>query len=256
MQPNVQNVPPESDRPALSFIDRLTGVYFSPGETFTDLGRSAGLLPPLLLLLVLTVASTSLTINRLPTDRLMTERIDQMVEEGKLSPEQAEQQREQMARIAPYTKIIAPVTAGLFVLIFPLLLAGVARLVTMMMGLENRFLALWSVATYSILAVSILSIALFTVIVFIKPAEEIDLQNPVGSNLASLLGLLGIAGLPKFVVTLLAYADIFYIWKIILLGIGFAAVTPRLKSSTSMTICGIFGLLIALIAEAWGALFS
>jgi hypothetical protein len=240
----------------LSFINRLTGVYFSPGETFVDVGREAGLLPPLLLLLVLTVGSTAFTINRLPTERLMTERIDQMVEEGKLSPEQAVQQREQMAKFAPYTRIIAPITAGLFVLVFPLILAGIARLVTMMMGLENRFLSLWSVAVYSILAVSILSIALFTVIVFIKPSEEIDLQNPVGSNLAAILSLIGVTGLPKFAVTLLTYADIFYVWKIILLGIGFAAVTPRLKASTSLAICGVFGLLLAVVAAAWGAIFG
>jgi hypothetical protein len=61
----------------------------------------------------------------------------------------------------------------------------------MMMGIENQFLPLWAVTIYTILAVSILSTALFLVIVFIKPADEIDMRNPVGSNLAAVISLLG-----------------------------------------------------------------
>ena len=73
---------------------------------------------------------------------------------------------------------------------------------------------------------------------------------------AALLPLFGVTGLPKFVSGLLSYFDIFYIWKLILLGIGYAAVSPRLKSSTAVTICGLLGLLLAIVAAAWGALFG
>lgn len=246
----------ENIAPQLSFINRLLGVYFSPGETFADVGRSAGVALPLVILILLTVVSTVVTLGRLPTDQLMFEQVDRMVEEGRLTPEQAEQQREQMAKVAPYTKIIGAVSAGLFVLLLPLMMAGVARLVMMMMGIESRFLPLWSVSVYTMLAVSIISIALFTFIVFIKPPEEIDLRNPLNSNLAAILTLAGVTGLPKFVTGLLSYVDIFYIWKVILLGIGYAAVAPRLKASTSMALCGVAGLLLAVLAAAWGALFS
>lgn len=246
----------ENLAPRLSFFNRLVGVYFSPGETFADIGRSAGVVVPLMTLLLLTVVSTVITLGKLPADQLMFEQVDRMVEEGRLTPEQAEQQREQMAKVAPYTKIIGAVSAGIFVLILPLIMAGIARLVMMTMGIESRFMSLWSVSVYALLAVSIISIALFTFIVFIKPPEEIDLRNPLHSNLAALLSLAGVTGLPRFVSGLLGYVDIFYIWKIVLLGIGYAAVAPRLKASTSIALCGVAGLLLAVLDAAWRALLS
>ncbi|MFM8393864.1 MAG: hypothetical protein ACKOB4_08050, partial [Acidobacteriota bacterium] len=114
----------ENTTPQLNFISRLIGVYFSPGETFADVGRGARLLLPLTLLIVLTVASALVTTTKFPTDKLMNEQVDRMVEEGRLTPEQAEKQREQMAKFAPYAKVATPVMAGLFVIILTLAIAG------------------------------------------------------------------------------------------------------------------------------------
>jgi hypothetical protein len=250
--------------PRLSFWGRLLGVYFSPTETFSEMGvtlgrggaRITGILLPLMALIILTAAATIVVVDRFPTEKLMSEQVDRMVEEGKLTPEQAEKQREQMAKFAPYTKIVAPIAAVFTVLLMSLIFAGVAKLISMVMGIENQFLPLWAVTIYTILAVSILSTALFLVIVFIKPADEIDMRNPIGSNLAAVISLLGVSGLPKFVETFLTYVDVFYIWKILLFGIGFSAVSVKLKASTSIVVCGVIGLLIAIIAAAWAAVFS
>jgi hypothetical protein len=65
-----------------------------------------------------------------------------------------------------------------------------------------------------------------------------------------------VTGLPKFVTGLLSYFDIFYIWKLILLGIGYSAVSTRLSTATAVTVCGLSGLLFAIVAAAWGAMFS
>lgn len=246
----------DNNAPQLNFINRLIGVYFSPGETFADVGRGAKVALPLIALIVLSVGSALLTTTKFPTDKLMYEQVDRMVEEGRLTPEQAEKQREQMAKLAPYTKMAAPLMAALFVIILTLAIAGVAKLVAMMMGVENGFAPLWSVTIYALLAVSIISSALFAVILFIKPIDEIDIRNPLGSNVAAILALFSVTGLPKFVSGLLSYFDIFYIWKLILLGIGYSAVSPRLKTSTAVSICGALGLLLAIVAAAWGALFG
>ena len=141
--------------PRLGFWGRLLGVYFSPTETFGEMGatlgggvaRITGILLPLMALIMLTAAATIVAMNRLPTEKLMTEQVDRMVEEGKLTPEQAETQREQMAKFAPYTKIIAPIAAVFTVLLMSLIFAGVAKLISMMMGIENQFLPLWAVTT-------------------------------------------------------------------------------------------------------------
>jgi hypothetical protein len=246
----------EKPIPQLNFIERLSGVYFSPSETFVDLRHGARIALPLIMLICLTTGSALITSIKLPSEKLMNDQVERMVEEGQLTPEQAETQREQMAKFAPYAKILTPVLAVVFVILLTLAIAGVAKLVTMMMGVENSFAPLWSVTIYSLLAVSIISITLFTVILYVKPIDEIDILNPLGSNLAAILALFGVTGLPKFVAGLLSYFDIFYIWKLVLLGIGYAAVSPRLKTSMAVSICMVLGTVFAIIAAAWGAVFG
>ncbi|MGH9803305.1 MAG: hypothetical protein ACRD82_23315 [Blastocatellia bacterium] len=60
--------------------------------------------------------------------------------------------------------------------------------------------------------------------------------------------------LPKFLHYLLAYVDVFYIWKVILLGIGCAAVSRRMKASTGITYAAMVAVIIALLGGAWGAI--
>ena len=137
-----------------------------------------------------------------------------------------------------------------------LIIAGLAKLVSSMMGIENTFNQILSVTVYSFLAVSIISAVVGTTLLFLKPVEEIDPQNPVSSNVAALLTMAGVKGLPKFVKGLLSFVDVFYIWKVALLGIGYAAVSRNLKSSTAMTYVGIGAVLVAVVGAAWGALFG
>jgi steroid 5-alpha reductase family enzyme len=129
--------------------------------------------------------------------------------------------------------------------------AGLAKLVSMMMGIENKYMPLVSVTTYSMLAVSIVSTVIFMVLLFIKPLDEFDWQNPIGSNLAALLGALGVEGLPRFVRALLSYVDVFYIWKVALVAIGAAAVSHKLKTSSAMVYAGFVAIIIALIGSVF-----
>lgn len=257
MSQHFQEIPAHIDeKPQLGFIARLTGTWFSPGETFADLRRSPGVVLPLIVAVIFVALSSAMTVSRLPMDKLMTQPIDQMVEEGRLTPEQAEQQKEQILKFAPYSKIVTPITAALYVVLLTLILAGLALLAMMMMGLAGRFTALWSVAVYSLLATTIIQTILFVIILMIKPVDEIDMTNPMGSNAAALLSMLGVSALPKFVKALLTYVDIFYIWKTVLLGIGFAAVTDKLKASTSITVCAIFAAVFAIVAAGFSAIFG
>jgi hypothetical protein len=127
--------------------------------------------------------------------------------------------------------------------------AGLAKLVSAMMGIENKYMPLVSVMSYSMLAVSVVSTVIFMVLLFIKPLDEFDWQNPIGSNLAALLGALGVEGLPKFVKSLLSYVDVFYIWKVALIAIGGAAVSRKVKTSSAMVYAGFVAVIIALIGS-------
>jgi len=239
-----------------SFFTRLIGVYFSPGETFQEIGRAPRVLAPIIALALLTVVLSYVASTRLPMDKLLTQRIDEAVQSGQINEEQAERQREGMRKIAPYMKIFFPIIGLISSIVVPLIIAGIAKLASLIMGIENNFLSLFAVALYATLAISIISSLLFLILLFVKPADEFDITNPLGSNLSALLSLLGVTGLSKFLKTLLSFVDVFFIWRIILLGIGFAAVSRRLKTSTAITVTGVIGLVIALCSAGWTAMFG
>jgi hypothetical protein len=250
---------PFSDDPTLEskgVLARFLGVIVSPGETFPGLAVAPRPLLPLLLLLALTAVTTVVSFSRLPVDRIINERMEQLVEEGRLTPEQVAQQQQQMSAMRPIMKWVGPVSSLFVMLLLTLAIAGLARLISLVMGYENQFKPLWSVTIYTLLAVSSISSILFLVILFLKPVDEIDINNPLGSNLAALLPLFGLTGLPRFLSTFLAWLDLFYGWKVVLLAIGYATVTKRLAVSTALLFCGGIALLIACGAAAWAAVFG
>jgi hypothetical protein len=93
------------------------------------------------------------------------------------------------------------------------------------------------------------------IVLYLKPPEEIDINNLLGSNLAALLTVaVGKDGLPKFVMALARWVDVFGIWMLALLAIGYAAVTRNVKSSGFGIALGGIYLVLALIAASWATL--
>jgi hypothetical protein len=105
------------------------------------------------------------------------------------------------------------------------------------MGAENRFKPLFSVTLYVMIAVSIVQSILLIVILHFKSPGDISLTNinsVMVSNLGSVLaGILGEDALPKFFMRLAGYVDLFAIWRIALLAIGYSAVSRKLKTTTA-----------------------
>jgi Yip1 domain len=238
------------------FFKRLIGVYFSPGETFLEIGRAPRLVVPIIALVVLSLLAGSLMSVRMPMESILEQQVQRQIDSGSLSPEQGEQQKQQMRTFAPIIKGATPIFITLYSIILGLIIAGVAKLVSMMLGFENYFKSLFSVSVYSILAVSIIASILLIALIYIKPPDEVDWENPISSNLAALLSLAGMESLPKFLKTFFSYIDVFFIWRLGLLAIGFAAVSKKLKTSTAMTWVVVVGLLIVLIHSSWAAAFG
>jgi hypothetical protein len=138
-----------------------------------------------------------------------------------------------------------------------LILVGLAKLITMLMGGDNEFKPLFSVSLYALLGIGIISTIVLVTVLYLKPPEEIDVNNLIGSNLAAILSMaFGKEALGKFVMAVARWVDVFAIWMITLLSIGYAAVTPRMKSSTFGIALGGIYLILALIAGLWASLRS
>jgi hypothetical protein len=242
------------DAPAGNFISRLSGVYFSPGETFKEIGRNPGFLIPLLALMLIGGLGAYLLIERMTVPGFFGAQFEQAVAQGSMTQEQATQQVDAMSKYATWVKVGFFVWGFIQWAIIPLAVAGIFKLITMVLGTENKFKPVFAVTVYALLAVAILSTLVFVTTLYLKPVDEIDLRNLGMTSLGSLLTLLlGKDGLPKFIMALAGWIDLFAIWMLALLSIGYAAVSRKLKTSTVAFALGGLYAGIALIAATIAA---
>jgi hypothetical protein len=238
-----------------NFFSRLLGVYFSPRETFQEIGRSPRVLVPIIVMVVIGLLLGFYMTKRLDIQTMMVAQFDKQIAQGRMTKEQVEQQMPLMTKIAGIQILVA---AALGNLIVSLIVAGVFKLVGTLIGAENRFKAVFSVTLYTIIAVSIISSALFVLILSFKDPGEISFENLnslVSSNLGAILtSALGKDGLPKFIMKLAGWVDVFAIWMIALLAVGYSAVSQKLKTATAATCLGVLYGIVAVIGSIIGAL--
>lgn len=219
----------EESKPA-SFMSNLTGVYFSPGETFKGFNNGVSMLAPAIGLVLIGAVIGYLIFSRVDFVQMITPTIEAAVEKGQIAKDQAPNMIAMQAKFAKYGSLVGGLIGNL---VFGLIIAGVFKLVSLVLSKENKFSSLLAVSWYTQLAVGIISSILFTVVLFIK-GSDFDIQNPMGSNLGAVLGMMfDKDALPKFVWSLAKSIDVFYIWMIALLSIGFAAVSRKMKTSTA-----------------------
>jgi hypothetical protein len=238
----------ESIKPK-NFLSRLGGVYFSPGETFTEIGRAPGVLVPIIALIIIGAAAGYYLMQSVDMESVLIERMEEAVQQGRMTQEQLEQQLPMMSRFAG-TMMIIPAALGSLVLC--LIIAGYAKLFSTFTGAENRFKPIFSVTLYAVIAVSIVQSVLLIIVIHFKRPVGIgpDINSVIASNLGAMLAiLLGEDALPEFLMNLFGYIDIFTIWIIALLAVGYSAVSRKLKTGTAAAWLGVAYGLFAVIAS-------
>jgi Yip1 domain len=238
-----------------NFFSRLIGVWFSPGETFQEIGRAPRPLIPIIASIVLGLVIGFVLTQRLDVSTMMSKMFEKAVADGQMTQEQADQ-RVKVA--ASFGKAQFLLFGALGNLLIALIIAGIFKLVSMLMGTENQYPSLFVVTLYSFLAVGIISSILFIVTLYLKDPTEITFDNLgslVSSNLGALLSLaLGEKALPKFVMALAQRIDVFSIWIITLLSIGYAAVSRRMKVGTAALWLTSLYVVYALIVATFAAI--
>jgi hypothetical protein len=164
--------------------------------------------------------------------------------------------------------IAAAAQGGVMALILALLIAGYGKLFSKLAKAENRYKSLLEVSLYATVAVGIVSLVVTVAIFQLKGVSRVsvlDAGSIVASNLGALIDIVaGTNALPKFVMGLAQTVDIFYIWMIALLAIGFSAVSKGLKTSTAAiwivgayVICAvIYAAIQALLAAVMGGMIG
>lgn len=218
----------------MNFFSRLGGVYFSPKNTFQEIGGSPRVLIPIIVLIVMGFLMSVYLVKTVDVQSAVVAQMEKAVEQGKMPKEQMEQMLPFSEKIAQIAILVLGTIGGT---VSALIFAGFAKLFSAFQGAQNKFKSLLSVTLHAMIAISIIHSLLMILVLHFKGSADVDINNlnsAVASNLGAVMGsLLSEDSLPKFCMKLLEYVDVFAIWTMTLLSIGYSAVSRKLKTSTA-----------------------
>lgn len=239
----VSPAPAEAEKP--NSFQRIAGVLFNPGETFESIARRPDVLVPLLVFVVISIIGGVLIGMHVDWHSLAREAIEM---NPNVPPDRVDKAAGLTSTIMKVTAYASPLLA----VVVLALVAGVLLISFRMFGGEGDYKQAFSVTTYAWFPRLIKAILAMVVLTMKASPSLFELQNPLMSNLGFLFD-------PK--TQPLAYAigtslDIFSIWSVILLIIGFAAVSrfKRGRAATVVVTLWILGTLLSLIGPAMQAM--
>ena len=243
MEPETSGEPVQEEAAAAkNFFARLGGVYSSPREAFMEIGRAPRLVVPLIALLLISAFSGWYLLRKIDMSAARQAQMERLVRSGRITETQMKQMLEDgNAASADGTgasmAVMGIVGGSAASLMFCLLIAGYGSLFSKMTGAKNGFKNLLEVSIYAMLAVSIVSTVLTVIILQLKGQGRIavtDTNTIISSSLGTwITSVDGEDVLPAFVLKLSHAVDIFNIWIIALLSIGFSAVSYKLKTASA-----------------------
>lgn len=241
-------------------LARLTGVLLSPGETFADINRKPTWIAPIVIAILTVLASTLFFEWRVHPDwdSIMRNQMKKRMEKSNqsLTEEQMQQQVEFAKSIAKFSPIIAVV----FTPIIYVILAGIFALGLMFIQAKTTFKKILSVVAWSSAATGIVATVVTMASLMVRDEESLRSIDPtqsagiVPSNLAAFLP----SDTSAVIKAVAGSLDIFTIWFLILLTIGFASIAGSRKITTGKTATVVFGFwaVYVLVKVGWAAAFG
>lgn len=233
---------------------RFVGTLFWPGETFADVNREPRWLAPIVVAMVVAFFSAVVWNQRIAVDWDQVIR-DRYVSSGRAEPsaELVQQQAGMAKRIFSYTPII---NALLTPVIYLALAAAFAVGLTLMEA-QTTYKKILAVVAWSGCCVDILLAIAMTPVLLLRPPADAD-PSTLNSIMATSLDFFLPASTGPALKALAASFDIFTIYFLILLVIGFAHIGGSRKITKSVTAFIVFGEWVLWIAVkvGWFALFG
>lgn len=238
-------VSPEPGQPRLSEGERLIDTFIAPRKTFTDIRVNSSWWVPWLITTILSVAFGAIAAQKID----MVQFTRHQIEQSKFRQQQfeqlpADQQERQLQIGATFTKVVFYI-APVFSLLFGLIAAAVLMAVfNFGFAAEVTFSQALAIVFYSFLPRSILALLMGISLLVASDPNSIDIAgNPMPTNLGFFMDPQG----NKFLYSLISNIDIFALWTVVLMGLGFAVASrnKKLTAGTGITtLLVIYGVLI------------
>ena len=228
----------------ISAAARIPGVFFSPVKTFESIARRPTFLTPLILWILASLGTTSVLLPKIDFERMTREALQKR---GTAVPE------ERIATIVEQQKKVGSAFGWVFGGAGPIVISLFAAVVIWggfkAFGWDCRFPQAYGATTHAFLPGVLKAVLLMFLI---TRQETVDPRN-LGDLLRSNLGVLAdpdSKGLHAFLQSI----DIFSLWSVALLVIGFAA-AARIKRGAAAGVIVTLWVVVVAIAVGWKMLF-
>lgn len=213
---------------------RVAGVFYEPGKVFADVAEHPNLawITPMVVAILLGLLFTYTISTHVGWDRTIRKVLASNPRTADMTVEQREQAIERGAKFASIVGWVGAIVLGPF---FTLIIAGILTgLFNALLGSDLKFSTMFSITAYAFLIRGLYSLLLI-LLMYLKPPEEFDLQvSPF-----SVAGYLNRQDTPKWLFSLAGSFDLFTIWTIVVLAIGFSVASRKLTFSKCLTAIGI-----------------
>ena len=214
-------------------FERIAGVLFAPAETFQDIVRKPDIIGPLLIIIIIGYISTALIMPKIDYESMMVQQAEQMSRRGQ---EMTEEQRAQMERITMAgVKVFSWVLPLLMVAGYAII-AGVLLLAFRLMGGEGNFKQAFSITLYSWMPMVLLGIITTIIVLARGTFDPVTAATLVKSNPAFLVDMKE----QPIVFSLLSSFDLFTIWMLALLIVGFATMARVSKAKAAAIVISLW----------------
>lgn len=239
----------------LSQTARIVNTFIAPRKTFADVQRNASWWAPWLVLSIVSLAFVFVMNREIGFEQISKNEIAHSSKADqfeKLPPDQQAKQLRVTTSLTKYLSYAIPITNLIIFAIVTAVLMGTFALA----GARVPFGRAFAIVMYGALP-SVIG-ALLGIISMIAGGmsgsldkEAFNVRNPVATNPAYFMDPMG----NKFLYGMVSALDIFVIWAIVLIGIGFSS-NSKIKTSSAIAIVAGWYLLYKLIGSGLAATFS
>ncbi len=204
-------------------------MLFSPDETLREIARKPNVLVPLILVLVISTISGIVLAPRMQFESM---RPQMAANNPNMSPDDIDRAVRMAGAFGKVLAYASPAVALLLLVI----VAGVLLIAFRLFGGEGTFKQAFAVVIYAWMPRLIQGLILTIIIAFKGPVDVNDMPTLVRSNLAFLTDMSAHPVLFSFLSTF----DLFTIWTVVLMIIGFAWVSRFTKTRSAVIIVSIW----------------
>ncbi len=230
----------------MSEIERLAGVFWSPGAAFQDIAARPRPWIPILLVIVAGIALTYAFGSLVGWEHYLEEQLAKNPQFEQLSPQQ---QRAILDQQRGFAGVMSYVGASAGPVILLLAVAGGLLLVFKIgAGAGITFKQSFGITVYAWLPNTLYTVLMLIALV-VNP-QDFNLTNPLPFNVAWFLDP---SSTPAWMMALLGSFNLFTFWVIALLALGFSTASAKVRFGQALTMVLAAWLLTVVVKSGWAA---